>query len=130
MTFTYDLANADATIVSISKIRLEIGDTVADEGVTPVGDNLSDEEIAVVLTREGSEMRAVAAVCELLGRQWARVASITVGPRKEELGKVAGEWRESAKRIREQFGFTIGRVSVSGLTRVDGYSDDIASDEV
>lgn len=130
MTFTYDLENADPGIVSISKVRLEIGDTVEDDGVTPSGANLSDEELAVLLAREGGVLRAVAAACELLARQWARVANITVGPRREELGKVSEEWRKSAAEIREQYGFTAGRVTVSGLTRIDGYSDDVASDEV
>ena len=124
-SFTYDLATA------VGKVRLEIGDTVEGDGVTPGGQNLSDEEIAILLTREGNaELRAAAAACELLARQWARVANLTVGPRREELGKVAEDWRKSAAEIRKQVGFTTGRVSVSGLTRIDGYSDNIASDEV
>jgi hypothetical protein len=131
MTFTYDLANADPDIALISRVRLEIGDTVEDDGVTPSGSNLSDEEIAILLAREGGEMRATAAACELLSRQWSRVANIAVGPRREDLGKVAEDWRKSAAEIRERYGYASGgRVSVSGLTRVDGYSDDIASDEV
>jgi hypothetical protein len=130
MTFTYDLASLDGTIVDISKIRLEIGDTISGDGVLPDRSNLSDEEISVISTREGGGMRAVAAVCELLSRHWARVANITVGPRKEELGKVSEQWLKIADDIREDFGFTSGRASTSALTRVDGYSDDILSDEV
>jgi hypothetical protein len=129
MTFTYDLINTDPVVVDISKVRLEIGDTVEGDGVLPDRGNLSDEEIALLLAREGGLMRAVAAICELLARHWARVANITVGPRREDLSKVSEQWADLAESIREQFGFTTGRVSVSALTRVDGYSGDIAADE-
>ncbi|MBN1430450.1 MAG: hypothetical protein JXB07_18920 [Anaerolineae bacterium] len=131
MTFTYDLASSDAQVALISRVRLEIGDTVENDGVTPSGSNLSDEEITIFLDRESDdELRAAAAACEALARQWARVANIAVGPRREDLGKVAAEWRASAAELRRQYGYGEGGMISAGVMRVDGYSDDVASDDV
>lgn len=125
MTFTYVLST------DIGKIRLELGDTsaTAGAGVKPDGTNLTDEEIQVWLTREGAVMPAAAAGCEALARMWARVANITVGPRREDLGQVAKAWTEQAKSLREQHGGASIGFSAS-LDRVDGYSehaDEVAS---
>jgi hypothetical protein len=131
MTFTYDRASEDAETLLISKVRLEIDDTVEGEGVRPNGTNLSDEEIAVLLEREGDdEMRAAAAACELLSRAWSKIASISAGPRREEAGKIAAEFRASAVELRRQHGYgSQGGMMSIGTIRVDGYSDDVASDE-
>ena len=131
MTFTYDLANADDTIVLVSKIRLQVGDTTEDDGVLPDGSNLSDEEIEVLLDQEDDDyLRATAAACELLARHWARVADIAVGPRREALSKVAESWRKQAKDMRARYGYGTGGVFSAGVIRVDGLSDDEASDDV
>ena len=60
MTFT------TALTTDIGKIRLELGDDTASAGVLPTGLNLTDEQLQVILDREGSVMRTVAGVCELL----------------------------------------------------------------
>lgn len=124
MSFNYDLASTDAAIVRISKVRLQIDDTVAGKGVRPDGSNFTDEELTVFLTREGNdEMRAAAAACEALSVHWSRIASITVGPRSEQAGKVASEYRASAEELRRQYGYGTdgGMVSV-GVIREDGFA--------
>lgn len=104
MTFTYDLAGS-GDVLNISKVRLEIGDTIADAGVRASGANLTDEEILVWLEAEGdSVMLAAARACEMLARDWSRVASISLGPRREALSDVAKAWKEQAEKLREQYG--------------------------
>ena len=124
MAFTYD------TSTDIGKLRLEIGDTEFTEGVKPDGSNFSDGELQVWLTREGDVSRATAAACGALARMWARVADISIGPRKESLGAVSKRWAEEAKRLREQYGGAGEECYSIGAIRVDGFSDDTASDAV
>lgn len=97
MTFTYNLASGDATIVRISKVRLELGDTVANAGVRPDGSNLTDEELTIWLTDEENDIsQTVARAAAALANIWTNVANITVGPRREELGSVAKAWADRA----------------------------------
>ena len=123
MTFTYDLASADADTLAVSKIRLEIGDTVSGTGVLPSGTNLTDEELLVWYERENSDvMRAAAAACEALARTWRRAADVGIGPRKESLSQVAAGYAADAKRLREQYGGGTSAFS-AGWARQDGYHD-------
>ncbi|HSW63421.1 MAG TPA: hypothetical protein VLH56_08935 [Dissulfurispiraceae bacterium] len=123
MTVTYNLANADPQIVLISLVRLEIGDTTLGAGVRPDGSNLSDEEISVWLQREGDDiLRSTAAACEALSRQWANMANITLGPRKEELGKISDNYARRAEQLRERAGGSDTTFS-SSWAKQDGYHD-------
>jgi hypothetical protein len=124
VSFTYDLAT------DIGQLRLELGDTssVSGEGVKPDGGYLTDEELQVLLDREGEAMRAVAAACELLARHWARVATLTVGPRSEQLGNIAKNWSDRAAELRARHGGAAGAFSVS-VTRTDGYADNAVDPE-
>jgi hypothetical protein len=98
MSFTYNLASPDANIVLISKVRLELGDNVANSGVRPDGSNLTDEEIQVWLTDESNDIsQTVARAAAALANVWTNVANITVGPRREELGSVAKAWADRAR---------------------------------
>lgn len=107
VTFTYDLSHVDAAKVLISKVRLEIGDTVAGAGVRPDGSNLSDEEISFWLTEEADVyLLAAARACEALSRMWNPVTNVTVGPRKEEFSKVSGEWQTRADSLRSQYAYS------------------------
>lgn len=111
MTFTYNLASATASIVLISKVRLEIGDTVSGTGIRPDGTNLSDEEIAVWLDQEDDDvMLAAARACDAMSRAWSVVANETVGPRKTEFGKVSGEYEKRAESLRGTYGRPTGYV--------------------
>lgn len=116
-TFTTD------TATDIGELRLELGDDTEGDGVKPDGANFTDEQLQVFLDREGSVMRALAAACENLARRWSRVANITVGPRSEQLGQIAEQWRKRGEELRAQHGGAaiVGAFSVMP-TRVDGYS--------
>ena len=122
MTFTYDLASADETVAALSQVRLELGDTTAGQGVRASSANLADEELAVMLEREGGDvMRTVAAACEMLSRDWSRVASTTIGPRSQQFGTIADQYAKRAAALREQFGG--GGISFSITpVRSDGYA--------
>lgn len=123
MAFTYDLTSTDEDELNISKVRLELGDTVLGVGVRPDNSNLTDAEIAIWLGDEDDHvMRTVARACEALARMWTNVSNITTGPRKEELGKVAGDWSKRAESLRTQYGGTSGSAFSASLTRTDGYS--------
>jgi len=124
MTFTYLIAN------DIGKVRLEIGDTIENSGVYPDGSNLSDEEIQVLLDREGAVMKAAAGACELLARRWAREIDTRVGERQEKPSTVSAAWLKQAEQLRADFGYGAGSgASGSFVTRQDGYSDDLAAEE-
>lgn len=103
MTFTYNLADTDATIVLISKVRLEIGDTAEGSGVRPDGSNLSDEEITYWLTEETDVfLLAAARACDALSRAWANYVNTTAGKLKEELDTVSAKYATAAADLRSQ----------------------------
>ena len=99
--FTYNLGSSDNAIARIAAVRLELGDTVYGTGVKPDGSNFTDAEITYWLTQENDDVNgAVYRACSSLAKQWTNVANETVGPRKTEFGKVAGEWATRAKDLR------------------------------
>lgn len=116
MTFTYSLTT------DTGKVRLKLGDTTSGSGVRADGSNLTDEEIGLFLTEEGSVDGAIAAACEMLSRDWARAASYTIGPRSEQLGKVSAEWAARAAEVREKSSGQWQSFSI-GAKRTDGYSE-------
>lgn len=118
MTFTYDLTT------DVGMVRLYIGDVNEGSGVRVNGTNLNDEEITALLTEEGGDWhRGVAAAAEVLAAEWARVADVTVGPRKETLSSVSRRYIEMARRLREEFGGGgIGTAFAVGFLRDDGYA--------
>jgi hypothetical protein len=128
MIFSYDLTT------DIGKVRLEIGDTsdVSGKGVKPDGTYLRDDEIQILLTREGTVGRASAAACEVLARMYARFVNITVGPRSEQLSQASAAYAAQAKELRAQYGGGGARRAVAGgIIKLDGFnSDDTASDSV
>jgi hypothetical protein len=119
MTFTYDI------IGDIGKIRLYTGDVTEGTGVRVDGSNFSDEELSLLLNQEDNDWRrAVAAVCEILSTEWARVADVTVGPRKETLSGVSKRYAALASTFRSTYGGGgTGTSFAVGLKREDGYSE-------
>lgn len=111
----------------IGLMRLELGDDALGAGVLPDGSNLSDEQLQVYLDREGTVMRAVAGVCEMLATRFAAVADLQVGPRRESLSQVSKSYAERAARLRETYGTPLvddaGAVLTVGFARVDGFSE-------
>jgi hypothetical protein len=115
MTFTYDLASSDATLLLISKVRLEIGDTIVGLGVRPNGSNLTDEEISLWLTEESDVvLLAAARACDALARAWANYVNTTAGKLKEELNTVSGKYEAAANSLRAQYESSLndGRTTV------------------
>lgn len=97
MAFTYDLS-ATGDDLNISKVRLEIGDTVEDSGVLPDGSNLADDEIQLYLDAASDNIgSAVSAISTMLSRRWAGVVDVAVGPRRESLSKVSEQWAARAQ---------------------------------
>lgn len=124
MAITYDLTLSGTSLL-ISKVRLELGDTVNGIGVRPDGSNLSDAEITMWLTEEGSNvMRAVARACYSLARMWSIVMSTSSPSYSEQAGKVAAEWQARGDGIVKTYGGISGSggMSSSAVKRVDGYS--------
>ncbi len=128
MAFTYNLST------DIGKLRLEIGDTSMFEGkgVKPDGSFITDEELQILLTREGAVGRAAAAACEVLARMYARFVNVTVGPRSEQLSQAGAAYAAQAKELRAQYGGGGARRAVAGgIIKQDGFNyNDTASDAV
>jgi hypothetical protein len=126
MTFSYDLDT------SVGQVRLEIGDDddSPDAGVKPNGTNFSDEEITSILDSEGGVvLRAAARFCELLARRYVLVAeSVKIRDYSIDATKKADYWRELAAELRARAGGAFAGGSAATV-RVDGYSDDIDSQE-
>ena len=134
MAFTYDLDNADEILAALSKVRFELGDTQLNRGVRANGANIQDDELAVLYEREGDDvMRTAAAACEMLSRDWARVASTTVGPRSQQFGQVSENWAKRAAELRDQYGFVAGvgggRAFSVAPRRADGYAENASGAE-
>lgn len=108
MAFTYDLGSANAGLLNISKVRLEIGDTVSGVGVRPDGSNLSNEEIQTWLTAEGDDvMLAAARACDALARMWSTVGNEKVGPLSISLSQVSERFEKQAVALRSQNSATV-----------------------
>jgi hypothetical protein len=93
MTFTYDLTETDDLLL-ISKVRLELGDTISGSGVRPVNVNFSDEEIQIWLDEESDDIQAVVGrAAQALANMWASAAvSETVGAHSVNYGKISDLW--------------------------------------
>lgn len=127
MTFTYDGALA----TDLDKVRFEIGDRTSGAGLRPDSANFTNEEIGAVLTLEGSWGRAAARLCEVLANEWSSVAgSVRMADYAEDYTKRAEMWRRRAQDLRVTYGGGGGGMVSVGTIKVDGYSDDVASDEV
>lgn len=111
----------------IGLVRLELGDDIEGQGVRPDGSNLADVQIQAWLDREGSVMRAAAAACEALSRQWTVVANIQVGARREELSKVSEQWMSQAEKLRTQYGGGGSGAFSTSMRRADGYAEEAES---
>jgi len=126
MAFSYEAALA----TDRDKVRFYVQDTVSGAGPKPNSDNFDNAELDAVITLEGSWQRAVAACFEILVGAWAREVDITVGPRHESLSQTAARYQSLAAEWRAKWGTSRGRGGSRAITRVDGYSSTVASDEV
>ena len=126
MTFTY----TQTLLTDRDKIRFAIGDTTEDSGVLPGGSNFSDEELAGLVTQEGSWEGAVLACFNSLSARYGKLVDFAVGQRRESLSQAAESFRKQAEDWKKKHGLTSTSVGTRGMVRVDGYSDDVASDDV
>lgn len=132
MAFTYDLTT------DRGKVRFEVGDYAETSGIRPAGQNFTDEEVDYALDQEGdSVMKAVARLCEALSREYSAYAGIQLlDGHSEQYRMISSAFAKRASELREQYGAEQGattqasRVYSGSFTRISGYSDDIASNEV
>jgi H+/Cl- antiporter ClcA len=115
----------------MDRVRLYIADTEENSGPRPGKANYSDDEVLAVITAEGSWARAVAGFFEILAGEWGPYVDIAVGPRREQLSQVAERFHTMGMDWRRRHGGGGGSgVGTAFPTPVDGYSQDIATDEV
>lgn len=124
MAFTY----LGTLSTSREKVRFYIQDTTISSGPKPSGANFSDAELDGLITTEGGWRKAVAAAFEILAGEWAQYVDTAIGPRRQSLSQTAQRYESLAKTWRQRSGST-ARAGSRAVTRVDGYSDDIAGDE-
>ncbi len=110
--FSYDLAT------DVGKVRFELGDTAWNAGVKPDGSNLLDAELAMLITREGHVMRAVAAACETLARMWSSAVDMATGPHRESLSQAAEAWRKRGQDMRVVWGYGADAVANAGTAAI------------
>lgn len=85
-------------------IRFTITDTVENAGPKPNNGNYSDEEIAGLVTSQGSQALAIAALYDNLATAWARFVDSKIGPRDEKLSQTAKAWQARASQWRADNG--------------------------
>lgn len=126
MAFTY----TDTLLTDRDRVRFEIGDITSGSGPRPDSTNFSDNEVSAIITAEGSWGAAAARLAEVLANSWATAAgSVSMADYREDYTARAEYWRKRAQDLRKQYGG--GRsTSQTVFTRIDGYSDDITSEEV
>lgn len=109
MAFTYD----DALSTDRDKVRFRIKDTQENAGPRSDGRNFSDNEIAFVLTDEGTVTAAIAHLFEILRAEWASVAmSDKEGDSTIDAKQVTKEYKDLAEEWRAKPGGSSG----SGLS--------------
>jgi len=118
MTFTYSTA---ALTTPLAKVRLEIGDTDSAAAL------FADEEIAVKLSaRADSILLTAADLCDILARRFARAFDFESDNQKFARSQMSKQYAALAADLRSR---ASGVASVPS-TRIDGYSQDISSEDV
>ena len=129
MAFTY----STALTLDRDKIRLRIGDTVANAGPRPDKRNFADEEIAFILADEDDRVNGAIAQCfEILAAEWSAYAlSERDDTVQMDATAVANEYRQQAAFYRARPGGSsiVNRsASVVDLTRSDAWTDAAGSE--
>lgn len=125
MTVTYNQALA----TDKDRIRFYIQDTVEGKGPKVSDVNFSDEEIAGLVTLEGSWQAAVAACFEALSANWQDNPVFGVGDLGTTHGRIAEGFAKKAEawRARSASSTAAGGVGYVSTTRKDGYSQTVKS---
>jgi len=111
------------------KVRFHLQDTTSGSGPLPDDGNFTDDELDGLIDAEGTWQRAVAAGFEALAMAWARYPTFKADGLSLNRSDIAKAYREQAAKWRKDYGRTRG-VNVAGIIKVDGYSDDVTSDDV
>jgi len=112
------------------KVRFHLGDTVTAAGPLPADANFTDAEIDGLVTAEGSWERAVAAGFERLAAEWTRYPSFReTNGLSLNRSDIAKGYREQADQWHSDFPRAVPVYAAGQITK-DGYSDDVASDDV
>ena len=129
MSFTYFIDRDDPQ--ERDYVRFQIQDTIEDSGPLPLDTNFADHEIDAMINVEGSWQRAVAACYEALAAAWIVNPSWTADGYSVSQSHIGKNFSELATEWRKKYGGTTGKTAhARSVTRVDGYSQDVPSDEV
>lgn len=120
-TFSYAGTAAGAITSARDKVRLEVGDT------DPTAVLFYDEEIDVYLANRGDAVLVTAAdLCDAAASKFARAFNFQTDGQRFDRASVTKAFRDRAAELRAR----AGGVATFDVTRIDGYSDDIANQEV
>lgn len=126
-SYTYDATGLAGS--AVYRVRRVVGDVGVDGTVTSATCHFADEEISYAITDAGDETTAAIELLEQLATLYAGKADVSAGSQKISLGKISSMYAARAERLlaRSDDGNTITDLAT---TRVDGWSDDIAADDV
>jgi hypothetical protein len=114
-SFSYDITTV------LGKTRLEIGDTDSTAQL------FTDEELNVYIdTRSDNVLLAAADACDALASRFARAYNISTDGQSFARGQMSKMWADRATSLRGR----AGGITTVDVTVVDGYSDDVANQEV
>ena len=117
MTFTYD--GTPNTV--LEKVRLEIGDTDSTAAL------FTDEELNVWITnRSDNVLLAAADACDAAARKLARAYDFQTDGQAFKRSQLSKAFADQAKDLRAR----AGGVTTVDVTKIDGYSDDVANQDV
>lgn len=131
MTFTYDSAAAASTATILHNVRLEIGDTDSTAAL------FTDEEIGqytsarglgagtAVSSRAAAELLVCADLYDALAGRFARAFDFQTDGQTFKRSQMVDAYLKRAQTLRAR----ASGITTQVVTRVDGYSDDIAADE-
>ena len=129
MPITYNLGGS-GTVLTISQLRLTIGDTTDGAGVLPGGTNFTDAEITYFYDTGGGIHAGAALAAASLARAWANQSDMKAGPLSKSLSQVAARWASEAVRLTALTAGG-GYASFAGkLGRQDGYAYNAGTVEV
>ena len=108
----------------VSEIRFHTGDTEENKGPRPGEKNFSDEELLALLGKHDDTVAiVVSTIFDALSVEWTKYSvSFTIGPRKEELYRIANRYEQKSNEWAKIAGIT-SRTFVSGFKRATSSAD-------
>lgn len=112
------------------KVRSYLRDITDSAGPLPADANFTDAEVDGLIAAEGSWQRAVAAGFETLAAAWRRYPTFDQDGFRLSRSDIANGYAAQAAMWRKRYGGSASGAGARAITRVDGYSDDVAADAV